>query len=54
MFWQGGRPLPAGHSAAVGLRRGLAGVRHHRHQQPVGDEPRAQPGPAGQRGDQQR
>lgn len=54
MFQQGGRPLPTWHSKTVGLWWGLAWVRYHRHKQPVGNEPHAQPGPAGQRGDEQR
>lgn len=48
---QGVRPVPAGQPYPLGLRGGLAGVRHHGHQQPLGGQPAAQPGPAAVRGD---
>ena len=43
-------PVSAGHARRVGLRGGLAGVRHHGHQQPVGPDPAAQHGASAERG----
>lgn len=43
-------PVSAGHACCVGLRGGLAGVRHHGHQQPVGPDSAAQHGAAAERG----
>lgn len=48
---QGVRPVSARQPHPLGLGGGLAGVRHHGHQQPLGGQPTAQPGPAALGGD---
>ncbi|XP_073649222.1 bone morphogenetic protein 7 isoform X8 [Tursiops truncatus] len=49
--YQGVRPVSARQPHPLGLGGGLAGVRHHGHQQPLGGQPTAQPGPAALGGD---